>query len=422
VGRSSLAVALGLLVLSTLGAWLALRSCSEEEVEGPKHVVLIVIDTLRADIVREVDTPVFDGLVAEGETASRAWSSGTWTAPSVISMFSGMPIRSHGWDFPFPSQMDNRTRSYAQVPEVPLIAEVLKSSGFQTSAFYGNHLLSQGLGYDRGFDRFQPSGDRRLPERVATLLESQDLDERQFLYLHLFGGHQPLRPTSESAEKYGLDRQLIKGKGFRLRRAAQGNPAVQNQYGLAYRAVVEDIDKRLGELMKALAPIREDSLIIITSDHGEMLGEHGHFGHFEWLYEPLTTVPFVVVGGPEIPDAFSLSAIPDLITTTVGVDADWPVRFRDQGPLVSQREGKLAFSEEGRIKAVWDSDEFESGFAAFDLEEDPMEQNPLEGFRADLEISRDSWLESTPHELLMPVDASMTDSMLEALEELGYMD
>ena len=111
VARSTLGVVLGLLVLSSVGAWLALRSCAEEEPEAPKHVVLIVIDTLRADVVDEVDTPVLDGLAAEGSSASRAWSSGTWTAPSVISLFSGMPVRSHGWEFPFPSQMDNRTRS-----------------------------------------------------------------------------------------------------------------------------------------------------------------------------------------------------------------------------------------------------------------------------------------------------------------------
>ena len=413
------AVAAVLLVCTGTWAWL---STTEEPTEGvPRHVVLIVIDTLRADVVDEVDTPVFDALAEEGDSADRAWSSGTWTAPSVISIFSGMPVRSHGWDFPFPAKMDNRTNSYSQIPDVPLLAEVLNEAGFQTSAFYGNRLLSQGLGYDRGFDSFRGSGDRKLADRIEGLLDQQDLDQRQFIYLHMFGGHQPLRPSRESARKWNVDPKLVLGRGFPLQVAKKGNPAVQNQYSQAYRAVVEDIDARLGEVLDALDPIRDDSIIIVTSDHGEMLGEHEHFGHGHWVYEPLTRVPFVAVGVGDLPDTLTLSSVPDLITTALGVEADWPVKSGEEGPLVSQREGKIAFSPDGQLKGIWDP-QLENGFAAYDLIADPEETTEIPDVQDELEQARDIWLEETPYELLKPVDGSMTDEMIEALEELGYME
>ena len=88
-----------------------------------------------------------------------------------------------------------------------------------------------------------------------------------------------MKPTDESIERWGLDKDLIQNRGFSLLKAERGSTRVQEQYRLSYRAVVEDIDTRLGLVLDALEPIREDALIIVTSDHGEMLGEHGHFGH-----------------------------------------------------------------------------------------------------------------------------------------------
>lgn len=402
------------------GAWLFFRG--EPNHDGPDHVILIVIDTLRADVVDEVHTPVMDGLREQGSRVTRAWSSGTWTAPSVISLFSGMPVRTHGWDFPFPGQMNHRTNSYPQIPDVPLLAEVLKEEGFQTGAFYGNRLLGQGLGYERGFDYFIPSGDRTLPERLSERLSQQDLSKRQFIYLHMFGGHHPLRPTDESIERWGLDSDLIRKRGFSLLKAERGSTRVQEQYRLSYRAVVEDIDTRLGLVLDALEPIRDDALIIVTSDHGEMLGEHGHFGHRDWLYEPLTQVPFMAVGAGELPETLTLAAVPDLITQTLGIEHEWPVGIQDSGPLVSQRESKVALSSDGRMKAIWDDEAFASGVAVFDLVEDPLEETPIAGQEEVMEGIRTQWEETTPFNQLYAVDGPMSDETLNTLEALGYME
>ena len=70
-----------------------------------KHAIVIVIDTLRADAIKEAKTPNLDALIANGAQARRGWSSGTWTAPSVISMFLGKTVREHGWDYPMPAKM-----------------------------------------------------------------------------------------------------------------------------------------------------------------------------------------------------------------------------------------------------------------------------------------------------------------------------
>ncbi len=64
----------------------------------PRHVLFLLIDTLRADALQDANTPAIDALAARGATAKRAWSAGTWTVPSVVSIFTGSSLREHGWD------------------------------------------------------------------------------------------------------------------------------------------------------------------------------------------------------------------------------------------------------------------------------------------------------------------------------------
>ena len=140
-----------------LALLLLLTACGEPTITLPPggarpDVILISIDTLRADHVGaygydRATTPTLDALAARGQAATLAWSGGTWTVPSVISLFTGAPVRQHGWDGPTGQQ-----GRYPKLPALPTLAETFRAAGFTTIGLYANGYLAEELGFDRGFD------------------------------------------------------------------------------------------------------------------------------------------------------------------------------------------------------------------------------------------------------------------------------
>jgi arylsulfatase A-like enzyme len=342
----------------------------------PRHLVLVVVDTLRGDSLDAAQAPTWDALVAAGSRPGRAWSAGTWTLPGVASLFSGMSVRQHGWDLPT-GQMGR----YPALPAVPLLAEVLRDAGFRTTGLYANPYLSEKLGFERGFDRW-----RRVPDRAMLRELGRELaagwggGERQFLYLHLLGPHSPLKPSEAARRRWEVDASWIDPKiGFELG-AAQRNhpPGAAEAYPPAYHAAVEDADALVGALLAALAPWRRETLVVLTSDHGEMLGDHGFFGHGNWVWESLTHVPLVVDGpgeDPPLPAAMSTADLPALVCARLGVAHQWPEAFPEGTPLLAQRQGRVALLSEGRYKGIWEPGAVDP--VVYDLEADPGELHPL---------------------------------------------
>ena len=391
----------------------------------PKNVVLIVLDTFRADVAAEVPTPVLDRMAEAGQRVEHAWSPSTWTAPSMISLFSGTHVRQTGWDFPFPNRMPNRTESYPAIPEeVPLLAQVLKANGFQTAGWWANSLVNRDLGLERGFDLWRGSRDRRMRSHLQRFVRTRwGQSEHNFLYIHMFAGHHPLRPTKDSQQTYPMeDGWIVPGRGFTIERAREAGIPGRQAYAQAYRGVVMDVDARVGELLEVLGPRLEDTLVVVTADHGELLGEHGKLGHERWLWEQLTHVPLVVQGGPELPDPFPTAGLADYITDAVGIHQAWPVQWDKAGPLVSQREGKLAYSEDGQLKGLWDPQALGPNAHVFDLEADPLEEHPIGMHTAAFEEKRAAWEAGVPDVTLAPREGAMDAATLSALEALGYLD
>ena len=322
----------------------------------PRDVVFIVIDTLRADVQRAADTPILDALAAEGDQVDRAWSSGTWTVPSVISLFTGQSVRQHGWNYSFPRDMpEGRDTRFPPIPaELPTLAEVLSAAGFKTQGIYGNGSLRWKLGFDRGFESWERCGDRKMPQCVAALTTAWKPTDRHFLYLHFLGPHQPLTPTAESRKRHGLVSSHFRKRGALFMRAAEGgDKTVQELYRKTYRAVVEDTDARVGRALEALGPFRAGAMVVVTSDHGDMMGEKDEWGHWHFVWEELTHVPLIATRAGDLPDAMRNDTVADMITSTVGVAHDWPSKVADPLPLVTQREGKIALSADGRWKGIW---------------------------------------------------------------------
>ena len=380
-----------------------------------QHVVLIVIDTLRADQARAAATPNLDRIAATGGAVDRAWSAGTWTVPSMVSMFTGSPIRRHGWDLPA-----GHIGKYPVVPATPLLAEVLRDAGFRTSALVGNPYLTRALGFDRGFDHWARVSDKSMLRHITKDIKPHlSGAQRQFIYLHLMGPHSPLRPSREAIARHQLQPDRFNSqRGLQIGAAKRNQEAgIQEAYRQGYRAVVEDTDKRLGEILNALKGLGEDTLYIVTSDHGELLGEHGTFGHGRHLWEPLTEVPLIIGGVDGIPNQMGIEAIPDLISRMVGLKASWPVSIRQNPLLVSQREGLVAISPRRSEKWIWN----ESGAKAYDLTQDPGELAPHEAPKVAAQMRRE-WEQEQPKAPLLPLTIGLSEQTMKDLKAIGYAE
>ena len=261
----------------------ALSGCDRRP-EPPRHLVLVTIDTLRADRLgcygaKDVSTPNLDRIAGEGAIATRATAHVPLTRPSHTSLFTGLLPTRHGI-------RDNITP--ARVPEVPTLATVAKSAGFRTAAFVSSIVLASGGGLERGFDLYsddlaksapaedvpfmnelQRSGDETLAEAIGWLESNRD--SRLFAWIHLYDPHEPYEPPEPYRTRYA-DRP--------------------------YDGEVAWSDELVGRLDEALARLglRENTLLVVTSDHGEGLGEHRETLHGFFIYETTLAVPLLMRG------------------------------------------------------------------------------------------------------------------------------
>ena len=251
-----------------------------------RHVVIVTVDTLRADRLgcygaRDVATPRLDRIAASGALAVEASAHVPLTRPSHVSIFTGLLPTEHGI-------RDNV--SPAVVPQVPLLAELFRTNGFATGAFVSSVVLESQSGLDRGFDvyadRFegasgdaqflntvQKKGEDTIAEAVAWL--RGQAGRRVFLWLHLYEPHDPYEPPEPYASRYA---------------------------GRPYDGEVAWSDELVGRFEDALASLglRDSTALIVTSDHGEGLGEHDESLHGFFVYQTTLRVPFLV-RGPGIP-------------------------------------------------------------------------------------------------------------------------
>ena len=252
-----------------------------------RHLLLVTIDTLRADRVgaygnTSVATPNLDRLAREGAMALHASVHVPLTRPSHISLFTGLYPAEHGI-------RDNVSPPLAG--RVPVLAEILKDHGFRTGAFVSSVVLSKQSGLNRGFlhyaDQFeiggddarflntiQKPGDQTVGEAVAWLREPGP--ERRFAWVHLYDPHDPYEPPEPYASRYA---------------------------GRPYDGEVAWSDELVGRLDATLAAtgLRDDTLIIVTSDHGEGLDEHGEAVHGYFVYESTLRVPLIARGPGIVP-------------------------------------------------------------------------------------------------------------------------
>ncbi|MFZ5480557.1 MAG: sulfatase [Myxococcota bacterium] len=317
----------------------ALLACASAPRTGPPPIVLVSLDTLRADRLGaygngDALTPNLDAFAAEAVVFTQAWSQAVQTAPSHTSLFTSR----------YPSEQVGDDRLPFVPADMPLLAQLLKLWEYQTGAFVGGADLSKYRGLNVGFDAYETSRDfgslfHTTPPALAWL-DAVDRDAPWFLFVHGYDAHTPyLKPppygfahTGGAPGGAGLDAArrgteriidgflyadfypLVAAFDHEVRpRSAAGRARTSELAGMSedsvplteadetyvrrvYDGAVSYADTLFGLLMAELDArgVLDEAVVVVLSDHGEQLGEHGLWGHCCEVNDEESHVPLLV--------------------------------------------------------------------------------------------------------------------------------
>jgi arylsulfatase A-like enzyme len=422
----------------------------------PSNVILISIDTLRADHLgsygysRET-SPFLDSLARRGVIFEEATAPAAWTVPSHASMLTGLYPRSHGLRFP----RDKLP------PEVATLPSMLSEQGYATGAVVNVPLLSQGRGFERGFDHFAyfrpaagPEGRARSVSEEGVSWARKQGEQPFLLFLHYYDVHSNFQPLPRYRRMFeqpyagiadGTTAQL---KAYRKGKVKLADADARHLLDL-YDAGIRQLDDELAELFADLEEeeLLENTLVFITSDHGEEFFDHGDFLHGRTLYQELVHVPLLVLG-PGLPEGLRVRepvSLVDLVPTILALlglpepDAiegeDLSAQCRGSGGASPDRalfyEADAWFHNihedfrrairKGRYKLHFNHRERSSEL--YDLPRDPGEHENLvsekPGVAAELRAELNAFMTESREPQRLPPPS---DEALEQLRQLGYAE
>jgi hypothetical protein len=444
------------------------------------NIVLIVLDTVRADHLKRYgyarDTmPSLEQWADSSMVFRRAVSPSGWTTPSHASIFSGLPVSVHGIHHnPDPTSGSFRSNAFEEVSWLPAR---LAAEGYYCMAVSANHYAVPAdiEGFDRVIspDRSKwhastvaAIGDRFLPlfvrasERLRWRLPYADAEQivdiamrsvpddvgPTFLFVNFLDAHAPYNPPEHAFEMLGIQpgHAFNRYLGYKtLNRDWNSLPEDRQQYlHDLYDGELTWIDLHLDRLLKWIDQrFGKDTIVIVTSDHGEDLGEEGRVGHFYGLSQSLLHVP-LFVRAPNLPsgernDLLDLRGLNRFMyesATRGQADIETLVRLDDFG-VIAERYPYSKFIEmfdksyyrfwvamfEGDLKAVGPS---ESGFqlfdihtAGFDVEKEIFDSNsPL------LDRVDEYWEQYRDRRVENPDNKKMSEEKIKRLRALGYIN
>jgi choline-sulfatase len=365
-------------------------------------ILIVTLDTTRYDAIGPeatgIDTPAFNAVAARGLRFRQAYATAPETLPSHGSMMTGLYPAGHG--------VHENGRFVA--PHHPVLAERLHEAGYRTAAFVSSFVLARRFGLARGFDVYDDEIDgversaRDTTERVLAWLE-QPGEGPLLLWVHYFDPHAPYEPPEPFAAQYA------------------GNP---------YLGEVAAMDEQLGRLVEAFerrAP--GPTAIVIASDHGEGLGDHGEAQHGHLAYQATMHVP-MAIAGPGV--AAGVSDTPVSIRRIFHTVLDWAglgatdslrgeatevVLGEAMKPFLSYGWQPQIMAVDGRYKAI-----YAGRLEVYDVVADPGETQDLYGavelperLRAALEDYPVPSLESAA------VPQALSEEAQRQLAALGYV-
>jgi choline-sulfatase len=322
-------------------------------------ILLVTLDTTRADAVGPgasgVKTPAFDALAARGRRFRQAYATVPETLPSHASMMTGLYAAGHG------------VRENARHLSVdhPVLAELLGRAGYRTAAFVSTFVLARRFGLARGFavyDDDLPGGraERTARETTDRAIASFEPGSSQplFVWVHFFDPHAPYSPPEPYRTRYA---------------------------NTPYLGEVAAMDEQLARLVREFEQrVGGESAIVVVSDHGEGLGEHGESQHGNLVYQATMHVPLVLVGpgvSPGVSDTtVSTRRVFHTILDWAGLTAAGSLRAAE--PEVALGEAMKPFlaygwlpqvmAVEGRTKAI-----LAGRTEVYDVVDDPAETRDL---------------------------------------------
>ncbi|UCE27894.1 MAG: sulfatase [Candidatus Coatesbacteria bacterium] len=298
-------------------------------------VCFLLIDTLRADHCscygyERKTTPQIDSIADGGTMFDNCQSQAPWTKPSVATIFTGLPAAGH-----------NVERVFDSLPkEAITVAEVLRSNGYTTLAYSANYHITPQFDFDQGFDYFattetpptffngtlgvqvynraffrhytgkSPEPALYTVRRVSFILRYLN-DDPIFLYMHFMEPHEPYTPSRRFKDAFGPPIDSVKLSPDRVHMEVEfiADPEVTldltesevQELIRRYDCEILQCDYAVGELINGLKRegLLDDSLVVITADHGEEFMEHGFLYHARALYRESIHVPLIIVNSRE---------------------------------------------------------------------------------------------------------------------------
>ena len=241
----------------------------------PRRVILLFLDTLRADRVscygypRQL-TPALDELAARGTRFERAYAPSPWTVPSARALFTGRPPEDY--------------------EAGPTLAEQLRREGFLTAGWTANAFLGPNFGCERGFStwqwRFKPPADHQTDLALTWL--GDHADRSAFVVVNYMDPHLP----REVPDAY-ID--AVRQTEGTYPDDPDPDGRIRDEVD-RYDASVRFLDEHVGRLIREAEALPGKTWIVALSDHGEELHDHGSFEHGHTLYQELVRVPLIVAG------------------------------------------------------------------------------------------------------------------------------
>jgi arylsulfatase A-like enzyme len=398
---------------------------------GLPNVLLIILDTVRATNLSvygydRPTTPRLEDLAASGVVFDRALATWPWTLPSHSTMFTGQynyRLGTGSWQ-----PLDDR---------FPTLAEVFREQGYATAGFVGNPFYTTRMsGLQRGFERYE-----EIPVVLGRILTSSWLgrtvlwpvhaliddtppdvkrastvtreflhwhgkrgDQPFFAFLNLFDAHSPYEPPEPFEDFFGTI-PAERWFDFEYRwREGTWTAAQRDQWLAMYDGAIRYMDEQVGAILDSLEArgVLDNTIVVVTSDHGEMWGERGLFGHANTVYDPVLHVPLIIQApgkapaGTRIRQAVTLRDLGATLILLAGVEPQvdfpgtpWVLDGRPWkgSPLLARvspdpRDGNTGPFERGEMRSLYEGSlhyivEDTGAEELYDLASDPLETRNL---------------------------------------------
>jgi arylsulfatase A-like enzyme len=470
---------------ASLWSNLWLSGCGKRRPDAEKpNIVFILIDTLRADRLGAYGhtggyTPTLDSIAGESVVFERAIAQSSWTQPSVASLFCSFYPSVHKvlkWQKKTDSNGSAVTKVAVLNDSFVTLAEALQKEGYQTAAFVANPFVVQELGFAQGFEHFDSSFAKNttpgnlVNEAALAWLSNRNTEKPFFCYLHYMDVHGPyrareelLKPLLDQVEaqpnKRSLSDKEIKDLKYLYSLPEAGENVEQHKRLSAYREYWEarydggvcEVDQHIRELKLQLEKMGlwKEAYVIVTSDHGEELLEHGYWDHGYSLHHTELHVPLFIRwrGVPREGNVVRKTVqLIDLMPTIIeqlgfskvkglqGRSLTNEILGEDLGqPTVAFAEGSKGTQQMAVYSSNWklitsQSVKNTSELQLYDVGNDPLEQNELSRLNSNRTnilteiLQNQSIVNKKLGAKIWAGSVSLTPEQIQRLRSLGYLE